>query len=91
MCHKRGGVDRLGEISVGAGSETLDDVFVVGETRQHLDRCEIAGRAKPLGHLEPPDVRKVHIQQDDVVPAFPRHRQSLSTGGRMITFGAACP
>ena len=91
VCHQHVAAERFGEIAVGAGSETVDDVFFVASAREHLDRREIAAGAQLLGHLEASDVGEVHIQNDDVVRALPRQGQPLRAGGRMITLGAGLP
>ena len=88
VCHQHVATEGFGEIAVGSGSETVDDVFFVASAREHLDQCEIAGGAQPLGHLEAFDVGEVHIQNDDIVRALPRQSQPLRAGGRMITLGA---
>ena len=60
-------VERLGHVVIGAEAEPPDLVLDAGKARQDEDRRLHLGDAQAAQHLEARHVRKVEIEEDDVV------------------------
>ena len=73
--------ERLGEVVVGAGVETLDPVADGVAGGEHQDRHVVAGRAQRPGRLDAVEPRHHHVHHDDVGVLAPTRDQGLGAVG----------
>ena len=85
-------LEGLGNVIVGAGGETFQDVFRAGAGCEHEDRNVVAGGAQLIGNFETVFAGQHNVEDESVkvlVPAKQKIERSLAIAGNAggMTFG----